>query len=113
MSRDYKVYLDDILESISRIRQYTSELRSADTFVKDQKTFDAVIRNLEIIGEAVRNIPEDVRAKYPSVEWRKMMGLRNILAHQYFGVSPEIVWDIIVNKITVFEIHVREIIKQS
>ena len=57
MSRDYKLYLDDIVEAISRIRQFTSDLDSVESFSKDRKTFDAVVRNLEIIGEAVRNIP--------------------------------------------------------
>ena len=111
MSRDYKLYLDDIVEAISRIRQFTGDLDSVESFAKDRKTFDAVVRNLEIIGEAVRNIPENVRAIYPSVEWRKMMGLRNILAHEYFGVGPEIIWDIVINKIAIFETQLREMTK--
>lgn len=63
------------------------------TFKDDQKTLDAVIRNLEIIGEAARFIPEDVEEKYPDIPWLEMRGIRNILAHEYFGVSASIIWE--------------------
>jgi uncharacterized protein with HEPN domain len=64
---------------------------------------DAVIRNLEIIGEATKMIPESIRARYPSVEWKKMAGLRDILAHHYFEVDLDIVWDILYNKLPALE----------
>ena len=98
MPRDFKVYLDDILEAIDRIRRYTAGM-DGNLFRSDLKTQDAVIRNLEIIGEAVRQIPDEVRQQSPAVEWRKISGLRDILIHQYFGIDLEIVWDIVSQKL--------------
>ena len=78
MPRDYRVYLDDILEAASRIQSYTSGLSYAQ-FSSDLKTLDAVVRNLEIVGEAIKKTPDEVRAKYPDAEWKKLAGLRDIL----------------------------------
>jgi uncharacterized protein with HEPN domain len=85
MSRDYKVYLEDILEAAARINNYTSGL-SKDQFKADDKTLDAVIRNLEVIGEAAKKVPKGVRKKAPEVDWKRIAGLRDILIHEYFGV---------------------------
>ncbi len=111
MPRDYKVYLEDIVEAIRKIQIFTSDL-SLQTFSSDVKTFDAVIRNLEIIGEAIKRVPEEIRSKYPNVEWRKIGGLRDILAHEYFGVDVEIIWDIIQNKLPVLEKQINQILKE-
>ena len=94
MPRDYKVFLEDILEAIRKIREYTDGL-SLQAFTADAKTFDAVIRNLEIIGEAAKQIPEDVRGQSPEVEWRRIGRLRDLLIHHYFGIDAQIIWDII------------------
>jgi uncharacterized protein with HEPN domain len=83
MHRDYRLFLDDILEAVTKIRDYTAGLDYA-AFIKDSKTQDAVVRNLEIIGEAAGRLPEPVRFAAPEIEWRKILGLRNILAHEYF-----------------------------
>ncbi|HEV2351469.1 MAG TPA: DUF86 domain-containing protein [Terriglobia bacterium] len=98
MSRDYKVFLEDILASIRRIRSYVGGL-SLQEFTNDTKTLDAVIRNLEIIGEAVKKIPQDVRSQGTEVEWQKVGRLRDILIHEYFGVDVNIVWDVVQNKL--------------
>jgi uncharacterized protein with HEPN domain len=98
MPRDYKVYAEDILESIRRIQEYTRGL-SLDGLKHDTKTLDAVVRNLEVIGEAARNIPEQVRLAHASVDWKNVVGLRNILAHEYFGIDADIIWDIVQNKL--------------
>jgi uncharacterized protein with HEPN domain len=84
MPRDSRVYLEDILEATRKIASYTAHLSKA-TFLDDEKTFDAVVRNLEVIGEAVKKLPEDLRAQHPALEWKKMAGLRDILTHWYFG----------------------------
>jgi uncharacterized protein with HEPN domain len=111
MPRDYKVYLEDIIEAIGKIHSYTSDL-SLQTFSSDAKTFDAVIRNLEIIGEAIKGVPEDVRSRYADVEWKKIVGLRDILIHEYFGVDVEIIWDIIQNKLPILERQIKRMIEE-
>lgn len=111
MPRDYNVYLEDILEAIRKIRDYTSGLSCKD-LESNEQVFDAVNRNLEIVGEAVKNIPEDIRSRQPDVEWKKIAGLRDILIHQYFGIDTEIIWDIVQNKIPVLEQQIRKIIDE-
>lgn len=98
MPRNCDLYLDDILASALKIVEYTKGL-SYKEFRDDAKTFDAVVRNLEIIGEAAKKIPDDFRKTHSEIEWRKIAGLRDILIHEYFGIDAEIVWDIIQNKI--------------
>jgi uncharacterized protein with HEPN domain len=86
--------LTDIQEAIRRITSYTSEM-SYETFMVDTKTQDAVIRNLEIMGEATKNISSTLRAKYPLLPWKGMAGIRDRLIHNYFGVNLDIVWSVV------------------
>ncbi len=109
MPRDYKVYLEDILGASDKVRRYMTGL-SFETFSNDEKTLDAVIRNLEVIGEAVKNIPEEIRSEHSDVDWQKIAGLRDILIHKYFGIDLEIIWDIIQNKLPGLEKRVRQIL---
>ncbi|WP_048094601.1 HepT-like ribonuclease domain-containing protein [Geoglobus ahangari] len=106
--RDYRLYIDDILEAIQRIEEYTAGMDFED-FAENRLVVDAVVRNLEIIGESCRALPREIREKYPDIEWRKIVGLRNILIHQYFGVDLELVWDIVKNKLPELEIKIKEI----
>lgn len=99
MSRSIRLYLADILASCGKVKRYTQGMNFED-LQADERTYDAVIRNLQIIGEAVKNIPQEIRAKYPEIEWRKIAGLRDILAHAYFSLEAETIWDIVENKIT-------------
>jgi uncharacterized protein with HEPN domain len=94
MRRDFRVYLEDILGAITKIRRYTAGL-SKEAFASDERTLDAVVRNLEVIGEAVKQLPSALRAREPGVEWQKIAGLRDILIHQYFGIDADILWDVI------------------
>lgn len=99
MYRDWRVYIEDIITAIEKIERYTAN-QSIDTFLSNEEKQDAVIRNLEVIGEAAGKVPEVVREKAPTVEWRKIIGLRNILIHEYFGVSIPMVWDILRKKLS-------------
>ena len=92
--RDYRLYIEDILEAIEKIEEYTEGI-TLEEFRINKMVVDAVVRNLEIIGEACRAFPPEIREKHPEVEWRKIIGLRNILIHQYFGIDTELIWDII------------------
>jgi uncharacterized protein with HEPN domain len=103
--------LDDILEAIDKLRDYTAGM-DYTAFSKDTKTQDAVIRNLEIIGEAARRLQGPVRAASPGIEWRKIVGLRNILIHEYFGVSLPLVWDVIQSKLDPLESSCRVLLNQ-
>lgn len=94
MRRVYLDYLQDMLENAKRAIQFAAGM-NYETFAKDDKTIYAVIRAVEIIGEAAVNIPEDVRSKYPDIPWRDIKGMRNKLVHQYFGVNMEVVWQTI------------------
>lgn len=107
MPRDFQVYLEDIRQAISKIQGYTVGL-SRESFAQDSMRIDAVVRNLEIIGEAAKMIPESIRAEYPNIEWKKIAGLRDILAHHYFEVDLDIVWDILQNKLPALERELGE-----
>ncbi len=98
MSRDWTLYLDDITEACSRIATYTDGM-TLDVFVQDTRTYDAVIRNLEVIGIAVSHLPQEAMDVAAEIPWRRIKDMRNLLTHAYFGVDDEIVWDVIRNHI--------------
>lgn len=108
MPREYKASLNDILDAIRKIEKYVAKL-SYHTFISDELIQDAVIRNLEIIGEAVKNIPQILKDGLPEVEWKKIVGLRDIITHAYFGIDEEIIWDIIKNKLPKLKAKINEI----
>lgn len=89
--REELVFLDDILECIEKIEAYTENLTEKE-FEENSEKQDAVIRRIEIIGEAVKNISKDTKEKYPDIRWREIAGMRDIVIHQYFGVSSGLVW---------------------
>lgn len=106
--RDYRDYIKDIVDSINDIESFTEDM-VYNTFHKDKKTINAVIRSIEIIGEASKNIPNSLKEQYPSIPWKKMIGMRNKLIHEYSGVDLEILWQVIENDIPALETSVQEI----
>ena len=111
MPRDYRVYLEDILEAIGKIRRYTADL-SLKTFSEDTKTLDAVVRNLEVVGEAIKKVPDEIRLRHGAVDWKRIAGLRDILIHEYFGLDVEIIWDIVTNKLPDLEGQIQQILRE-
>jgi uncharacterized protein with HEPN domain len=111
MPRDSSVYLEDIVTAAERIAAYAAD-HTRESFGNDAKTIDAVVRNLEIIGEAVKQVPAEVRQQAPDIEWAKIAGLRDILIHAYFNVDLEIVWDVITNKLPTFAQKVKALLER-
>ena len=112
MKRDYKLYLKDILEAIARIGEFVEEL-SLEKFWADDKTSSAVIRKFEIIGEAVKNIPKEIKKQYPDIPWREISGMRDKLIHFYMGVDYELVWDTIKTRLPELKSAIKKILRIS
>jgi uncharacterized protein with HEPN domain len=93
MKGEWRDYLVDILESALEVEIFIAGM-SYDNFFRDKKTINAVIRSLEVMGEAAKRVPEDIRAKYPEIPWKRMAGMRDKLIHEYAGVDLETVWDV-------------------
>lgn len=93
--RDWTLYLDDMLKAINKIRAYIKGL-SLDKFKSDAKTIDAVARNLEVLGEASKHIPQKVRESNSDIPWDELSSLRNILSHEYFDIHIDTVWEIVI-----------------
>lgn len=102
MTRDVQVYVADILESIGKIEQYTNGI-SRDDFMANSQVQDAVFRRLEIIGEGVKRIGEEVRSKYPPIPWKEIAGMRDVLIHSYSEVKPPRVWRVIEDDLPVLK----------
>ena len=98
MSREWRLYITDMREFCARVTEYTDGL-SREEFEKTRLVYDATLRNLELIGEAARNVPDEVRAKAPDVPWRRVIAVRNILIHGYLGIDNDVIWDIVQTEI--------------
>ena len=94
MKKDPKIFLEHIFESIVEIENHIKGVSEND-FMDDIKTQDAVMRRIEIIGEAVKNLPKSIKDKNPKIKWKNIAGTRDILIHEYFGVDKDLVWDIV------------------
>ncbi|MEA1925022.1 MAG: DUF86 domain-containing protein [Candidatus Altiarchaeota archaeon] len=108
-NKDPSIFLEHILESVNDIESYSRGI-SKNSFFEDKQLQDAIIRRVEIIGEAVKNIPDDVKNKYADVSWKEITGTRDIFIHQYFGVDLEIVWNIVKKDLPDLKNKIRDIL---
>jgi len=103
--------LESILEAIDRIIEYTSGIKSADDFNNDYRNFDATMMNFVVIGEMVDRLTDEFKKKHSEIEWIRIKGFRNFVAHDYFGIDAEEVWQIINNKIPALESAIKLLLK--
>ncbi len=112
MSRSWELFLQDIVDAANKIQRRTQGL-TLEEFVANDVLYDAVVRNLEIIGEAAKSIPGEIRGRAPEIEWRRIAGLRDVLAHAYFGLDDETLWDIIQNKTPALRSAAERLLRSS
>lgn len=112
MSRRSRLFLKDIAESCQKVPNYSAGV-TFEQFSSDERTIDAVVRNLEIIGEAVKNLPEEIKDSRPDVEWRRIARFRDIIVHHYFKVDLDVVWDVVENKISLLEEAVNNLLESE
>ena len=110
MTRDLRLYIEDILGSITKIENYTEDI-DQQHFLTDTQIQDSVLHRLEIIGEAVKNIPNSFRDKYPQIPWKNIAGLRDILIHEYFGVNMRRAWKVIKDDIPALKLKLMDVKK--
>jgi uncharacterized protein with HEPN domain len=112
MSRDYQLYLEDMQEACRKLLRYSEGL-TFDQFVENERTYDAVIYNLVILGEAAKQVPPPVKERYPLVQWRKIAGLRDISVHRYFGLDEDVLWDILQKEIRPLLAQIDQVIAEE
>lgn len=110
--REYGDYIQDVVDAMDKAMEFTENI-SFDQFTKDDKTVFAVVRALEIIGEAVKNLPEDFRKDYPDIPWKDIAGMRDKLIHEYFGVVMELVWETVKEKIPDIKPFFEKMLKEA
>ncbi|MBI5388787.1 DUF86 domain-containing protein [Candidatus Woesearchaeota archaeon] len=111
MKREYGDYIQDISDSIQEIFQFTKGM-SFKEFKEDKKTINAVLRSLEVMGEAAKNIPDTLRKKYPKIPWEEMSGIRDKLIHEYHGVDLEIVWSVVRKELPLLKPEVLKLLRE-
>ncbi len=108
-----KVRLQHILEAIADIKSYVQQAPLFEEFARNKMMIDACLYKLEIVGEASNRLSVVLQAQYPTIEWAKIVGLRNLIAHEYFKIVPDLIWQIIHHNIPVFEQEIRSILENN
>ena len=111
MTREYRLFIHDILRAIQSIEQFVGKMEFND-FIKDEKTKSAVVWQIHIIGEATKNIPKSIRDKYKEVPWKYMARMRDKIAHFYFGIDYEIVWNVIKDKLPRIRPEIEQVLRR-
>lgn len=111
MKRNYKLFVKDILDAIDKIEEFIGNMEYGE-FIQDDKTSTAVVKKIEIIGEAIKNIPRDVRVKHNAIPWKDIVGMRNKITHNYFKIDYEIVWNVVKEKLPALKIQVEQVLKE-
>jgi uncharacterized protein with HEPN domain len=111
-SRDLRDYLQDIIDSIDDIEDFTKNL-TYEQFVKDRKTLNAVVRSIEIIGEAAKQLPNEVKANYNTLPWKEITGMRDKLIHAYFGMDTETIWETVHKNIPTLKQTIQKLLKDQ
>ncbi len=106
--RDYKLYLNDIIDAVKKIQDYVKD-HDEKSFLEDSKTFDSVLHNFVVIGEAASKIPEKIKDKNPDVNWSGIIGMRNIIVHGYFTIDPNIIWSTIKTRLPELLEQIKEL----
>ncbi len=111
MKRSIRHFLQDVIDYCDKAQNFIKDI-TYEEFCNDERTFFAVIRALEIVGEALKYIPEEIRSKYPDIPWREIIGFRNTVIHIYFEVNPKIVWNAAKEDTEFLKIHVNKILAE-
>jgi len=109
MSRDVRAFLEDMLDAARTARLFTGDL-DKHSLAADRRTLDAVVRNLEVLGEAAKHIPQEFRDEYPEIDWRRIAGLRDVLIHGYFNINLRLLWDVVSTRLGPLEHQLERVL---
>lgn len=111
MKRNYRLYAEDIVSCIDSIFLFIGKM-SYDDFIKDDKTSSAVVRKIEIIGEAAKNIPQNIRILEPDIPWKEISGMRDVIAHFYFGIDYKVVWEVCMKRLPDLKVRILSLLEK-
>jgi len=111
MSRNITLYVKDILQNMLDAEEFIEGM-SYEQFISDKRTLNAVLRSIEVIGEAAKNVPDEIRTQYPDIPWKEMAGMRDKVIHLYFGVDKEVIWFVVKDRIPAIRPLIERTLKE-